>query len=165
MGKVKPSVQRLGDLHIANSASQSRKKTVNQNLGSRRLVLLFDSGTQPWRGDLQGIIGELLRLQNRNMKVELKDVKKMSEQELDEWRNQAMAASVWHAQGIRRPFGSVTQGMLPYFGRQVPALLVFEEGQEIPAAVYPHRKKRGRVTEDFPIEGFLGQLAPSDGKA
>lgn len=67
----------------------------------------------------------------------------------------AVIASVRLHQGIRQQFGSKRQGGLPYFGKQAPGLLVFRNGIELPVAVFPHRRTRGRTSVDFSIENFL----------
>ena len=85
----------------------------------------------------------------------------MSDQDLDHWRDQATTAAVWCHQGIRQVFGSRKQGGLPYFGKQVPALLVYEEGQRVAVGVYPHSEKRGETDTDFGIEGFLQEFIDS----
>jgi len=128
---------------------------------SKRLVLLYDSTVQPWHADLQAIQANLTRLEAKSVRCELLDTKDMPEQELDRWRNEAMAAAIWRQQRIRQAFGSQKQGRLPYFGKQVPALLVYEEGEKMPVAVYPHSEKRGQAHTDFTIEGFLEELVNS----
>jgi hypothetical protein len=128
---------------------------------NKRLVLLYDSTIQPWHADLQAIQARLTSLGAKGVKCELADSRYMPEQELDRWRDEATVASIRHHQGIRQSFGSGKQGRLPYFGKQVPALLVYEEGEKIPIAVYPHSEKRGQTHTDFTIEGFLEELVNS----
>lgn len=50
---------------------------------------------------------------------------------------------------------------MPYFGKQVPALLVYESGERAPLAVYPHSETRGDTRTDFTIEGYLYGLVRS----
>lgn len=128
---------------------------------NKRLVLLYDSTIRPWHADLQAIRANLTKLQAKGVRCELLDTKDLPEQELDRWRDEATAAAIRRHQGIRQAFGSRKQGRLPYFGKQVPALLVYGEGEKIPLAVYPHSEKRGRTHTDFTIEGFLEQLVNS----
>lgn len=64
----------------------------------------------------------------------------------------AVDAAIGGHQGIRQVFCSRQKGGLPYFGRQVPALLVFEKDQVIPTEVFPHRKSGG---QDFSIESWI----------
>jgi len=106
---------------------------------SNRLVLLYDS----------------TMLEAKGVRCGLLDTKDTPEQELERWRDEATATAVWRRQGIRQTFGSHKQGRLPYFGKQVPALIVYEEGEKIPVAACPHTEERGRTRTDFTIEGFL----------
>jgi hypothetical protein len=85
----------------------------------------------------------------------------MVDEQLELWRDQATAASVWRHQAIRQTFGSRGRGGLPFFGRQVPALLVYEGEETIPVAVYPHSETRGDTRTDFTIEGYLKGLLGS----
>jgi hypothetical protein len=125
---------------------------------TKRLVFLYDSTIEPWSIDLQAIQGYLTKLQAKGVKSELLDTKDMSEEALGHWREKATAAAVWRHQQIRQVFGSQQQGRLPYFGKQVPALLVYEEGESVPTAVYPHSEKRGQKHTDFSIKGFLEEF-------
>ena len=52
-----------------------------------------------------------------------------------------------HKQGTRQVFGTGKRGGLPYFGREVPALLLYTDGEQIPAAVFPHSESRGTREE------------------
>ena len=122
---------------------------------TKRLVFLYDSTIEPWSVDFQAIQRYLTELQAKGVKSELLDTKDMPAEELDHWREEATAAAVWRHQRIRQVFGSQKRGRLPYFGKQVPALLVYEEGESVPVAIYPHSEKRGQKHTDFSIEGFL----------
>jgi hypothetical protein len=124
----------------------------------KRLVFLYDSTLEPWHGDIEAIQRRLAALSTKGVRVELMDTKDMPGDELERWRDGALAASVCHHQQIGQTFGSRSQGMLPDFGKRVPALLVYEEGGKMPVAVYPHRKKREGKHSDFSIEGFLQQF-------
>jgi len=137
------------------------QKPKEEGLMNKRLVCLYDSTIQPWHADLQAIQENLSRLAGKGVRCELLDTNDMLEQDLNRWHDEATAAAVWRHQEIRQAFGSRKEGGLPYFGKQVPALLVYEEGEEIPVAVYPHREKRDRTYIDFTIEGFLGEFVNS----
>lgn len=119
---------------------------------NERPVLLYDSSIHPWHADLEVIQAGLVRLRVMGAECRELDTKEMPEQELDSWRAKAVDAAIRGHQGIRQIFGSRQKGGLPYFGRQVPALLVFEEDQVIPTEVYPHRKSGG---QDFSIESWI----------
>ena len=127
----------------------------------RRLVLLFDSTIQPWDVDLEAIQSNLDSLAARGVECDLLDTNDMSGQDLDHWRDRATTVAVWRHQRIRQVFGSRKGGGFPYFGKQVPALLVYEEGERIPVGVYPHGEKRRDTLTDFTIEGFLQELIDS----
>ena len=125
---------------------------------TKRLVFLYDSTIEPWSVDFQAIQRYLTELQAKGVKSELLDTKDMPAEELDHWREEATAAAVWRHQRIRQVFGSQKRGRLPYLGKQVPALLVYEEGESVPVAIYPHSEKRGQKHTDFSIEGFLEEF-------
>lgn len=131
---------------------------------TKRLVFLYDSTIEPWSVDLQAIQSYLTELQSKGIKSELLDTNDMPEDALAHWREEATAAAVWRHQRIRQVFGSRQQGGLPYFGKQVPALLVYEEGESVPVAVYPHSEKRGQKHTDFSTEGFLEELVNALGE-
>ena len=124
----------------------------------KRLVFLYDSTIEPWHVDLQAIQKYLTELQARGVKSELLDTKDMPEKALEHWRGEATAAAMWHHQRIRQVFGSQKRGGLPFLGKQVPALLVYEEGEIIPEAVYPHSKKREQKYTDISIQDFLKEF-------
>jgi len=123
-----------------------------------KLVFLYDRTAKPL-GDanMQEIEGLLKQAEAAGISCERLNTKDMDEAELQEWRDKAFGVAVRFKQGIRQPFGSRREGMLPYFGKEVPALFVYEEGEAEPVAVYPHRKAKERRS----IEGYLRQLLES----
>jgi len=82
--------------------------------------------------------------------------KDMPQEELQQWREKAQSVAMYRKQKMSQHFGSRRKGGFPYFGKQGPALIVYEEGSSEPAAVYPHTKKRRRKEIDYSIEAFLG---------
>jgi len=131
----------------------------------KRLVFLYDSTIQPWDITIQpwdmkfkAIQKHLTVLQAKGFKCELLDTKDMPEEELEHWRKEATSVAVLRHQQIRQFFGSLRQGGLPYLGKQVPALLVYEEGENVPVAIYPHSEKKGRAYTEYFIKGFLEEL-------
>ncbi len=158
------SITRLRDstVKFRHLQSSQRRRSASSgapaNLTNKRLVLLYNSKVQPWNSDLDAITAMLYTLTAKGAKFELLDTSETTEQELAHWRDKAMASAVYHHLRIRQPFGSRRQGGLPYFGKQVPALLVFEEGQEIPLAVFPHRERRDRAHKDLSIEYILEEF-------
>ena len=130
----------------------NRRKSI-----TKRLVFLYDSTIQPWHADLKAIQERLTELQAKGVKCELLDTKDMPEEQLEYWRTKASLASIWHHQQIRQPFGSKKKGGLPNFGKQAPALLVYQEGENVPVAIYPH----GDISGDISIEDFLEEFVQS----
>ena len=124
----------------------------------KRLVFLFDSSVAPWGVDVDAIRSTLTRLAGEGFECEIIDTERMDQEVLEGWRDEATKASVRHHQAIRQAFGSRRAGGLPFFGKQVPALLVYERGDEAPVAVYPHSETRGDTRTDFTIEGYLDDL-------
>jgi len=123
-----------------------------------KLVLLYDNTVKPLSStNVREIMGLLERAEAAGVSCERLDTKDMDEAELEEWRNKAFGVATRFKQAIRQPFGSRREGMLPYFGKEVPALFVYEEGEADPVAVYPHRKAKERRS----IEGYLRQLLES----
>jgi len=104
-----------------------------------RWVLLFDSSIEPWNGvDLVAICRDLERVAPLGVRVEEFDTKHVSDEDLSSWRADAIFAAMRTHHAIRQVFGSRNLGGLPYFGKQVPALLIFAEDGS-PKDVYPHR--------------------------
>ena len=128
---------------------------------TKRLVFLFDSSVDPWEADVEAIQATLGRLASEVVESEVMDIHGMADEQVEYWRDQATVASVWRQQATRQAFGSRTHGGLPYFGKQVPALLVYERDETIPLAVYPHSETRGDTRTYSTIEGYLDDLIAS----
>jgi len=126
---------------------------------SKKLVFLWNSTIEPWSTDVQKILGGLARVSKKGLTVKRLDTKDMPEEQQQRWRKEALTASVWRHQQIRQYFGASQLDL----GRQVPALLVYEEGDRVPTAVYPHTKKAGREKRDHSIKAFLEELIDSLG--
>lgn len=71
----------------------------------------------------------------------------------------AVTASIWKQYAIRKIFGT-NKASASFFGRGLPALLVFEG--EHPAHVYPHEERRGIVTIRDYLESLLGDSRKID---
>lgn len=127
----------------------------------KRLVLLFDSTVDAWSADVEAIRSTLGRLAGKRVECEVIDTHGMADEQLDDWREQAAVAAVWRHQAIRQAFGSRRVGRLPRFGKEVPAVLVYERGERVPVAVYPHSETRGDTRTDFTIDGYLQDLMES----
>jgi hypothetical protein len=128
-----------------------------------KLVLLWDSTTKPWSIDVEWVLDRLARAERKGLTVELRDTKDMQEEELQHWREIAQRVAMRDKLGMRQAFGSKQAGGFPYLGKQVPALIVYEEGSSELTAIYPHTKKRRRKKIDYSIETFLIGLTDSLG--
>jgi len=129
----------------------------------KQVVFLYNSTIKPWHTDIQIVQRYLTGLQDKGVTCESLDTEDMSEEELEGWSKEVLGASVRHHQQIRRHFGPWQRGGLPELGKQVPALLVYEEGEKVATAVYPHSEKRGQKRTDYSIEDFLKELTDSLG--
>lgn len=128
---------------------------------STRLVYLYDSSILPWHANPQAIQAILTRLAAKGVRCELLNTYNMPEQELIRWRDKALVAAIWRHQKVRQVFGSQKRGGLPYLGKQVPALLAYEDDEKVPMGVYPHSEKIGQTRTDLTIEAYLEELSNS----
>jgi len=124
----------------------------------QRFVFLYDSEVKPWDADIEAVKSLLGKLESKGMNCEIIDTKYMSDEELKKWREKATLASVWLHQAIRRVFGSCSKGGLPDFGKKAPALLVYEQQESRPIAIYPHEHKH---VPEKSIEVFLKEFLDS----
>ena len=100
------------------------------------------------------VLNLLRLLEKKGVSNEIIDTDSLSEEEIQKAYLDAVVPSVFKKFGIRRVFGSRRRsGWL--FGRGVPALLVYEEGEQYPSDVYPHDEGQGRVKT---IREFLYDL-------
>ena len=123
-----------------------------------KLIFLYDSTIEPWDANVGRIKTQLANLKERGIDYEVIHTATITEDELDNWRDKAYLPSVRWKLRIRQVFGSRSRGGLPYFGKQVPALLVYEEDNERPNAVYPHQKTYEHKRVDVSIEDILDRL-------
>lgn len=135
------------------------QKVVKMIKKIEKLVFFWDSTIKPWSVDIRTIMDYWTGLSDMGVRCELIDTKDMAGAELERWRMEARIAAMWRHQEVRRPFD---RGLLD-FGKQVPALLVYEEGEKVATAVYPHSEKRGQKRTDYSIEDFLKELTDSLG--
>jgi hypothetical protein len=120
-----------------------------------RLEFFYDSTVEPFRVDdidVHRALGLLEELGRRGVEVIVHDTAGWDYGMQMEHYMRAVGVSVRRRYGLRRVFGSArTSGWL--FGRQVPALLVLEDGQV--TDVYPHVLAGRRRTI---LEFLLGKL-------
>ena len=125
----------------------------------KKVVFLWNSTIRPSSVEVQRVLDYLARVGKKGLTCELIDTRDMPDGELEYWRKEALLVSVWRHQQIRQHFGASQLDL----GKKVPVLLVYEEGEKVPALVYPHTKKRGQEKTDYLIEAFLKELINSLG--
>jgi hypothetical protein len=113
-----------------------------------RLRLYYARGSEtdnPANRGLADALELLPAVEAQDISVEIVDTKKISREELREAYFKACQPAVFKHFGIRLVFGSRRRGGGPFFGKEVPALLVYyeEEGSVYPSEVYPHQKPGG----------------------
>ncbi len=115
-----------------------------------RLKLVHHSQTRPIASpdnegfDLEEIRGLLQQLEGSGVSSEVVDVMTKSDEERADLYLEATLPTARKKYRVRQVFGSKRHaGHL--FGKEVPALLVYEPGTPYPVDVYPHRS-RGRTT-------------------
>ena len=107
----------------------------------------------PENEGIEQVMDLLEEARRRRIQVEIVDARRLSQEDLTEAYGHAIIPSVWKRVGIRRAFGT-RRSSAAFFGRGVPALLVYEGGKEYPSDVYPHREGTRIVT----IREFLQTL-------
>ena len=123
-----------------------------QKKGHERLLKLFYSSEIDKPGcDLDGIFSLLDRLKEAGVCVELVDTAKMNDRELHEfYTTEAVYPTHGRHYRIGQIFGTRRKTGV-FFGKEQPALLVYEKGAERPTDIFPHTIKGQRIT----IEEFL----------
>lgn len=123
------------------------------------LKLVHHSQTRPIASpdnegfDLEAIRGILQQLEESGVSSKIVDVMTWSDGERTDLYLEATVPTALKKYQVRQVFGSKRHaGFL--FGREVPALLVYEPGKEHPVDVYPHRAGSRTVT----IRAFLENL-------
>lgn len=111
-----------------------------------KLRLYYNSEKRPYdKYDLPGIFSQIGELEKLGLPCERIDTTKMPNDDIIDAYGQAILPSVYRKYRIRQVFGSRrNSGWL--FGKQVPALLVFEKDGKYPTDVYPHEEHGTEVT-------------------
>lgn len=109
--------------------------------------------------ELERIKALLCRLREEGrIDFEVIDVSDWSDAELDRAYRAAVIASVWNRYRIRKVFGTKSASR-SFFGRGVPALLVYEG--EHPVGVFPHDEEgKGIITIVSYLESLQGLHGP-----
>lgn len=108
--------------------------------------MYYNSEKKPFdKYDLKQILSDIDALEKLGVPCERIDTAKMTEDEVTSAYFEATFPSVYKKYRIRQIFGSRrSSGWL--FGKQVPALLVFGDGDKYPTDVYPHEEMGKEVT-------------------
>lgn len=116
--------------------------------------LIFPFASEENEGfDLSEVHGILRRLETLGVQWEVTDSRNISEEELGNLYLESTIPTARKKYRVRQVFGSKRRaGGL--FGREVPALLVYESGKAYPVDVLPHRRGTRLVT----IRAFLDDL-------
>ena len=126
---------------------------------SMKLVYVFSSKETPMiipeNEGLEEVPELLEELKKRGIQVELVDTAKLDESEVEELYLDAVGASVVKKYRIRQVFGTRRQSAI-FFGKKVPALLVYEGDTAID--VYPHQTIFGYVTTRDYLKRLLSKL-------
>ena len=124
-----------------------------------RLRLCYSTTTEPLSHSANEGFGKALQifgqLQDEGVPCKLADTSRASKEEVHKAYAKAWPDSVSKKYGIRRVFGTRRRSGC-FFGREVPALLVFENNRERPVDVYPHEELGRTVT----IRDYLQDLIP-----
>lgn len=108
-----------------------------------------DEREGPFKGDLKKFFMLLEQAEKGRIECKKVDTSKLAIEELSQAYFKAVVPSVHKKFRIRKVFGTRKNSGC-FFGKQVPALLVFED-KTYPEDVYPH-EEHGRVIE---IEEYL----------
>lgn len=107
--------------------------------------------------DLNEILTLLKSLRSKGIEYETVESSALPEVELSEAYVNAAVPSVYKKYRIRKIFGSRRRsGWL--FGKGVPGLLVYEEGDKYPSDVFPHEELNGNIVT---VKDYLENLLPS----
>jgi len=124
-----------------------------------QLVYVFSSKEKPMitpeNEGLEEVPGLLEELKKRGVQVELVDTAKLNESEIEKLYLDAVGPSVIKKYRIRQVFGTRRQSAI-FFGKKVPALLVYEGNVAID--VYPHQTILGYVTIRDYLKRLLSRL-------
>ena len=113
----------------------------NRQIRSTRIVFYYDSSVQPEDCDVKRILDTLKRLQELKANVKIVDTAGYSDEERTHPYFDAITGAVIQRAAIRQVFGSKRMPAF-LFGRQVPALLIYDEAYTPPICVdvYPQRR-------------------------
>jgi hypothetical protein len=112
----------------------------------------FDTPANLGLGKVEALFNRLIE---EDVKIERLDMAGMDKDECFElYSKHAVIPSVWNRYAIRQVFGTRRRGGV-FFGREVPALVVFSNGDLSPVDVYPHQEGGDIVTILNFLSSFL----------
>jgi hypothetical protein len=117
-----------------------------------RIKFYYNSQIDPPGCNLKHVQQKLEKLSDAGIPVTMIDTAKMEDEQLYKDYMEATYPSVRKQYRIRQIFGSQNKSG-QFFGRQQPALVVYQEEDSHPVDVYPHDENGVRVR----IEDFLDQ--------
>jgi hypothetical protein len=107
--------------------------------------------------DLSDIKALLLELEKLGVAWKAIGTDAMSDEELSDLYMEAVAPAVYKKYHVRKVFGS-NRHSASFFGKEVPALLVYEPGKQYPSDIYPHQAGDHVVTIRAFLEDLLKKL-------
>lgn len=114
----------------------------------------------PW-AELKRIRFQLRKLKEAGIPVRLVDTASMDDQQIFEHYMEATYPSVRKQYQIRQIFGTQSKSG-GFFGKNQPALLVYQKESKHPVDVYPHDENGKRISiEDF-LEQKIRELIPQE---
>lgn len=131
--------------------------------GKMRLKLVHHSQTWPIASrdndgfDLEEIRELLQQLEESGVSSEIVDVMRRVDEERTDLYLEATLPTARKKYQVRQVFGSKRHAGY-FFGREVPALLVYEPGDQYPVDVYPHRSRGRTITIRAFLEGLVNTL-------
>ncbi len=116
-----------------------------------KLEFIYNSRIKdPW-SDVPKIVKNLEELKKFGVQYDIIDTIKMSDEKIQDLYYKAYIPSVKKNYRIRLIFGSRNYSGT-FFGKNQPALLVYEDDREIPIDIYPHEKERQKISIEESLE-------------
>ena len=128
-------------------------------MGSNRMMLefIYNSKIEKPQSNAIKILDQLKELGKSGIECKIIDTFEISEEKLKDMHYKACKPSIYKHYKIREKFGNKKHGYT-YFGKNQPALLVYEENMENPIDTYPHIERDGK---EISIKKFIDELKRS----
>ena len=130
-----------------------------------KLVLYHNTTTQPFddprNGGFAHVLDLLKQLEKRSIKCEVIDTSQLTDAQVGEaYIHSVVGPTQLKKYRVRQIFGSARHsGWL--FGKQVPALVVYLSGSQVPEDVYPHEEQGRTVTIEQYLQALLARQPES----